>query len=1520
MRRKKLKLQNLDAEIRATAGDVPPIFRGVVAHVNGYTQPSLQDLHRMIVSHGGGFLQYLDGKTVATHIIASALTPKKREEFRRYRIVKPAWVTDSIKAGRLLSWDEYRIVDEGHAQKVLKFGDGQFTSQTNNPRSGYKDQSRSSWYNSQLRDMENMDTGLGSSPNPVTPSIHRKPSQLQEVSPAKPSQQSQSDYGDFPSSIIQEVEDTLATAKTETHPISNDAGLRKASEQPLQTSEDFGPADASKSSMLKNPSSTKDDLTSEEYNAQLLSDPRMKKSSVVNPDFLQQYYRESRLHHLSTWKAELKAQLQAATTEKTQSQASKRKPIPGSRRYILHVDFDSFFAAVSLLKHPELKDKPVAIAHGSGSGSEIASCNYPARAQGVRNGTWMKGALESCPDLKVLPYDFPAYEDASRKFYSAILAIDGTVQSVSIDEALIDITGLCLEAGGSDGKAISEGSIGWEQDKADDIALNLRNLIKEKTGCAVSVGIGGNILLAKVSLRKAKPAGQFQLKPDAVLDFLGDLTVRDLPGVGHSMAAKLEEIGAKFVGDMRNLPKERLISALGPKTGIKMWEYARGIDRTEVGDQVTRKSVSAEVNWGIRFVNQDQADEFVRSLCSELNRRLMENLVKGKQLTLKVMRRSMDAPLEAVKHLGHGKCDTFNKSVALGVATNAPDVVAKEAISMLRSFNFSPGDLRGLGVQMTKLEPLKTGSSGLESSQRQLNFGVSPPRKKAIPAADPDELESPHKDESIRIQADPVLSDSAHKPLNISGSQFIMPTQADPKVVAELPSDIRSKLVAQSKPRQNFRAGSPCPPPREERPVSQVALPPQSQLDPETLAALPEDVRSEVLGYYQQSAPTTTPTPEPPGPTPHPPTLPASLKLRRPVSPPKKRRGRPPKAVTLARLAKTPTLDQSGFGSARPRSAVPSTSTEGRLSRRPSPHVEDPDEVSADFLDALPEDIKKEILEEQKRKRLQQRQRANAAERAQRLSSRQQEAPRRVERRLPLPPLPPKPVFTSQRLSQLPDLRDAVRAWHEAFAAGGPYEEDVASLCSYLTSVTFGEKDVDKAVSVVRWLMWLVEDHLQEEPDNGQGSPVEETISWQAAIELMQNSVQAALAKRGLPEELSSQTTIQNMTPVTEGPFSFNVDTFYVSASGGQIHRRAAPPEIKALYDTSTDSQGTNDHPGHWYEAQLLHYGLPPSKVKATAKMRLLKALQGGGLSVPKEVNQIENKLKKAWKKKQSDEKLTGLGYEETNTKTVTTKTVTKTTHTVESRTTSTATRKAPISKATGKDTAAKAAAPKKATGAKATPAKAPATKTPATKPPATRTPATRTPATRTPATRTPATKAPATKAPATKAPAAKTPKEKAVATKKTPATKAPGKNPPAGKATTKKATGPKAPTAKAPAPKRKRAANDEGAANPQTTKRQATGGVKLQNTGNSNFISQGHQKPSEWNGPGYDGPGYNEFGYDEDGYDENGYDENGYDENGYDEDGCDDAPPSYDSVYGPGGGMAYGDAYYGEQTDSDYY
>ncbi|RMJ22627.1 repair protein [Aspergillus sp. HF37] len=1105
MRRKKIKLQNLDAEIRATSADCPPIFRGVIAHVNGYTQPSLQDLHRLIVSHGGGFLQYLDGKTTATHIIASSLTPKKREEFRRYRVVKPAWVMDSIKAGRLLPWDDFRVVDEGQSQKVLKFDNGRFLSRTNNQQPSYREQTNTSWYASQLKGSDIMDPPCESQKGfPVTSAT------VPTIDGAI--NESQSDYGDFPSfSNLDGAERGISPTPQKNGKFDCQPPAVEAA--PDDTDECIPDRQTSVAEpqmpFVQEPPPETLEMTAEEHNAHLLSDPRMRNSSGVNPDFIQQYYRESRLHHLSTWKAELKAQLQSATNEKSQSQMGKRKPVPGARKYILHVDFDCFFAAISTLKHPEVFGKPVAVAHGSGTGStgsEIASCNYLARARGVKNGMWMKGALQTCPELKVLPYDFPAYEDASRKFYSAVLAVDGVVQSVSIDEALVDITTRCLEAGGTDGRGISEGSIYREQAKADETAQTLRDLVKEETGCAVSVGIGGNILLAKVALRKAKPAGQFQLKPDAVLDFIGGLTVQDLPGVGYSLGAKMEELGIKLVKDIRDLPREKLLSSLGPKTGAKMWDYARGIDRAEVGNEVLRKSVSAEVNWGIRFANQSQAEHFVKSLCEELHRRLVENLVKGKQLTLKVLRRSADAPLEPVKHLGHGKCDVFNKSAILGVASNDTEDLGKEALSMLKGFDISPGDLRGIGIQMTKLEPLKSGSTTErpESSQRRLNFTASPVRRGREQTVDPDDLDSPRKGDSGSVNHGPTLNVSNEKPLNITGTQFVMPSQPDPAVVSELPGDIRSRLMAQVKSRAR-RSESPCPPARKRQATAEP--PPQSQLDPETLAALPDDVRAEVLAYY--NPPSNPAEPALPGPAASSSSSSRPSRATSATIPAKRRRGRLP-----SKPSGNMKLTQSSFGLSRPSAATPDDQTQ-------TPPREQPG-ISEDFLAALPEDIRQEVLEEHRRS--QTHQRPNPAPQARNQPPAHPQPQPQPEKRVRLPPLPERPTFTSKKLSNQSDLRDVLGAWHATFGSGGPFRDDVESLCGYLSRVVFEERDVDKAVSVVNWLAWLDGDRKSEGRDDvaeSQSENLERSsqsiVSWDQALQILRDGVGDAVQERGLP-------------------------------------------------------------------------------------------------------------------------------------------------------------------------------------------------------------------------------------------------------------------------------------------------------------------------------------------------------------------------------------------------------------------
>ena len=1156
-RRKKIKLQNRDAERRTQSSDKPPIFRGVVAHVNGYTQPSLNDLHDLIVEYGGGFMQYLDGKTTVTHIIASNLTPKKKVEFRAYRIVKPTWVVDSIKAGKSLPWDGYRVVDEGHGQQILGLGSAGIKSQTNFARTGYRDQTDTSWYTSQVKDVAQsldrqegayMEGGVPGKEFPTDPGFDATASSGSTI-PLSPSgtprlehveQQNlalgqlagpSAENGAAAGEIIVEAENPPPAVSDNARlgisgPLDTDASAQDNIDAPTLDDDSIARLEALEEA-------EQGETTAEEHNALLLSDPKVRKSTVVDPGFLKQYYEESRLHHLSAWKADLKSKLQALAAEKTSSQKLRQKRPPGCRRYILHVDFDSFFAAVSLMKYPQYVDKPVVIAHGGGSGSEIASCNYPARRFGIKNGMWMKHAQKLCSDLKVLPYDYKAYEDASRSFYEVMMDSGGVVQSVSVDEALVDVSLACIEAGGHGGIGVHEGSIWREQTKADEIAQNIRDAVKAKTGCAVSVGIGGNILLAKVALRKAKPAGQCQIKPEEALGFLADLTVQELPGVAYSIGRKLEEIGAKYIKDIRELSKGRLITVLGPKTGEKIWDYSRGVDRTEVGEQVIRKSVSAEVNWGIRFVTQEQADEFVTSLCEELHKRLMTEKVRGKQITMKIMRKAADAPLDPPKHLGHGKCDTFNKSVVLGNATNDKEVLSREAISIMKGWRFPPGELRGIGVQMTKLEPLKgPAEDPLASNQKRIHF-TAPARSGNAAVVDdietvvtPEKSKAAPKHPAAALASENSPSGSKRPPLNTLGTQFVLPTQVDSEVLAELPQDIRSKFAhvqglarkgsgdqpSPSKSPQIQPAPSPLQPTRSNSPaIPPDVLPSHSQLDPETIEALPPDVRAEVLAFYQ--------TNDSPRKARAQALLPHSPRKSRIISASKKpntpTRGRKRVGLlsksrpTLAGFGAGSTLTQSNFVASRPTAS-------GNGSNDPFTTSES---LDPDFLAALPPDIRAEVVAQARRERLQKRG-GIVPSVSRKIRPPPTGAATSAQRRIKLQPRPPPVTFTSQKLYHLPEMRNALGVWYEEFRDEGPYEEDVTALVGYLKRVISEEKDMEKAAAVGRWLAWVVEDGESDggNGDEGKKGPYGGKQKWREAVELVRKGIKEAVMERGLGE------------------------------------------------------------------------------------------------------------------------------------------------------------------------------------------------------------------------------------------------------------------------------------------------------------------------------------------------------------------------------------------------------------------
>ncbi|EPE07093.1 dna damage repair protein [Ophiostoma piceae UAMH 11346] len=1281
-RRKKIKLQNEDTVMRQSVRR-PQIFKDVIAHVASYTQPAPEELHRMLVMHGASFIKYLDYKTMVTHIIASTLPPKKTDEWRRLRVVKPSWVVDSIAAGKLLPWSDYRLINEGPGQKRLQFGDGgKLAVKEGRPdqMDGYKEQSKHSYYNAAMEhvgavydqmgatsssifdkldttqlglngsdgyrdedsfefpdlDIDELDSSLFSPPslhgkeNSVqskqddkgkAPEVYKEPGLMEDIEEIEEIEDTDNNSRDLLYGQTTDAHNTVVKSSYEELP----AGQRMHADEDVGSSnqDNDGETDQVDTHYMSSPELKKPAklMTSEEHNRLLLADPKLRKSSTANPDFLKQFYSESRLHHLSTWKAELKSKMQRLAMERA------ALPEPSRRRFIMHVDFDSFFCAVSLKSAPpEYVKLPAAVAHSSGSASEIASCNYPARTFGVKNGMWMKRAMELCPDLKVLSYNFPAYEEASQLFYEAILDVGGVVQSVSVDEALVDITSI---VGDVDAPA-----------KVDQIATGLRQRVKEKTGCNVSVGIGGNILLAKLALRRAKPAGQHQILPDDIHKVLDDLQVEQLPGVAHSIGGKLEEkLGVKLVGDLRRVSKDRLMTVLGPKTGMRLYEYARGIDAVEVGadvdgeQQTARKSVSAEVNWGIRFVNQDEAEEFVLNLCRELERRLLNEHVKGRSLTMKILRRAAGAPLDPEKHLGHGKCDVFNKTVLFGVPTHDANLIGKESVSILRSFHFSPGDLRGLGVQLQKLEPIKsyTGNVGAaDSSQKKLSFATVPlssAKAKVVPAAAvkppaarmnifktpilppprPESKSNLHFDFAPRQATEPGDRErrddrqaeaerwegwEAPPAGAFPSTQFVMPSNPDPSVLAELPPDIIRRLVGSrggdvSNPDtssensansgrgsargsgSSSRHASPAKRGRAPSPVAVVLtstvmptsnstnyqvppdLPPD--IDPEVFAALPADVRTEVLAEYRLNNATSRQRSNP-----SPATSPRRAQKTKAVpSGPSRKGGSPIKkgiwgtrglAAAAAARERRHDAQNNRVQTSIAVSIVPQAFASGSGSE----HQDNFGDLDPEVLAALPDDVRREVLEDYDRRQAQAQGQAQVHVHPVVQHLRLQLPPKKPVSTLPplppmrpppmlhFPPLPPKMSFrpaeaataadsSGARALSLADIKTMLRTWHTATHEEGPHETDVAVLERYLAGVITQERDMAKARKVVVWLEWLVENAPPREKNEEKkaGSDMDhdgvdciedsqDVDSWQYALARVKAAVQAAMEERGL--------------------------------------------------------------------------------------------------------------------------------------------------------------------------------------------------------------------------------------------------------------------------------------------------------------------------------------------------------------------------------------------------------------------
>eukprot|EP01035_Chromulina_nebulosa_P021945 gene21945-28413_t len=446
------------------------------------------------------------------------------------------------------------------------------------------------------------------------------------------------------------------------------------------------------------------------------------------PGFINSYFAKSRLHHISTWKSDLSEYVCQYYLREANCNRGKMSSPDDAFRTIMHVDLDCFFASVALLDRPHLKGKPIAVAHSCGPGnhsdgskfqsnssSEIASCNYEARAKGVRNGMFLGTAKSLSPDLVVVPYEFEKYDNCSKSLYRILMENADYVQAVSCDEAYVDITYRMQHE-------LSHEMLSEEQKqlKIEEISRKIAESIRGEIfsasgGCTASVGISSNILLARLATKRAKPNGVFFISHAAAGEHMRNLPIADLPGVGHAIVKRCADVNLFTCGDimqsislsapMNNNPTFKTVNSndkycLGEKTWAMLCGYAAGKD-DRVLENKGRQTVGAEINWGMRFQTESQIESFMREFSDEVYTRLKKAGLSSSHITVTAKKKLYEG--EPGKFLGCGHCEDFSKSIALANTIDNSADLFQNAYSLFRRIGLKPIDVRGIGIHLRKL-------------------------------------------------------------------------------------------------------------------------------------------------------------------------------------------------------------------------------------------------------------------------------------------------------------------------------------------------------------------------------------------------------------------------------------------------------------------------------------------------------------------------------------------------------------------------------------------------------------------------------------------------------------------------------------------------------------------------------------------------------------------------------------------------------------------------------------------------
>ena len=305
----------------------------------------------------------------------------------------------------------------------------------------------------------------------------------------------------------------------------------------------------------------------------------------------------------------------------------RRCPVCGSPRVIAHaelgslaiahLDCDAFYASVEKRDRPELRDSPVIV--GGGKRGVVTTACYVARISGVRSAMPMFKALKLCPQAVVIKPDFSRYRAESRRIMEKLRALTPLVQTLSLDEAWLDLSGTERLHGAPPAVLLAR----------------LQLQIERDIGLGVSIGLAPNRFLAKIASELDKPRGFAVIGAAEARAFLAPRPASILPGVGPVLTRRLVEAGYATIGDLADADIADLGRHFGVH-GLRLAKLAVGEDHRAVDPDQIRKSLSAETTFNDDLRDLDDLEGVLWPLCERVARQARREAIAAGAIVLKL--------------------------------------------------------------------------------------------------------------------------------------------------------------------------------------------------------------------------------------------------------------------------------------------------------------------------------------------------------------------------------------------------------------------------------------------------------------------------------------------------------------------------------------------------------------------------------------------------------------------------------------------------------------------------------------------------------------------------------------------------------------------------------------------------------------------------------------------------------------------------------------------------------------------